>query len=79
MPIFTISTARRSKNATCEYEAEAKEGKIIGKEVEAIELWKKMLKMIFETGHPWITFKDPCNLRSPQDPLRCNSQLEPLH
>ncbi|MCH1408139.1 MAG: ribonucleoside-diphosphate reductase subunit alpha, partial [Verrucomicrobiales bacterium] len=50
-----------------QYEAEAKEGKIIGKEVEAIELWKKMLKAIFETGHPWITFKDPCNLRSPQD------------
>jgi len=33
----------------------------------AIELWKKMLGMIFETGHPWITFKDPCNVRSPQD------------
>jgi ribonucleoside-diphosphate reductase alpha chain len=50
-----------------QYEAEAKEGKIVGKEIEAIELWKKMLKAIFETGHPWITFKDPCNLRSPQD------------
>jgi ribonucleotide reductase alpha subunit len=35
--------------------------------VPAIELWKSMLKMLFETGHPWITFKDPCNLRSPQD------------
>jgi ribonucleoside-diphosphate reductase alpha chain len=33
----------------------------------AIELWKQMLKMLFETGHPWITFKDPCNVRSPQD------------
>ena len=33
----------------------------------AIELWKHMLKMLFETGHPWITFKDPCNVRSPQD------------
>ncbi|MEM6911094.1 MAG: ribonucleoside-diphosphate reductase subunit alpha [Verrucomicrobiota bacterium] len=50
-----------------EYEAMAKEGKIWGKEVPAIELWKKMLKSIFETGHPWITFKDPCNVRSPQD------------
>lgn len=50
-----------------QYEADAKEGKIVGKEVPAIELWKKMLKAIFETGHPWITFKDPCNLRSPQD------------
>src|SRR5262245_66649271 len=45
----------------------AKRGEIFGKEVPAIELWKQMLKALFETGHPWITFKDPCNLRSPQD------------
>ena len=50
-----------------EYETLAAEGKIYGKTIEAIELWKLMLKAIFETGHPWITFKDPCNLRSPQD------------
>ncbi|MDG1670930.1 MAG: ribonucleoside-diphosphate reductase subunit alpha, partial [Akkermansiaceae bacterium] len=50
-----------------EYEAMAEEGKIWSRKVEAIDLWKRMLKMIFETGHPWITFKDPCNLRSPQD------------
>jgi ribonucleoside-diphosphate reductase alpha chain len=50
-----------------EYEALAAEGKIWSRVVPAIELWKKMLKMLFETGHPWITFKDPCNLRSPQD------------
>jgi ribonucleoside-diphosphate reductase alpha chain len=50
-----------------EYEALAKTGKIFGKEIEAVDLWKKMLKSIFETGHPWITFKDPCNVRSPQD------------
>jgi ribonucleoside-diphosphate reductase alpha chain len=50
-----------------EYEKMAEEGKIWSRQVEAIELWKRMLKMIFETGHPWITFKDPCNLRSPQD------------
>ena len=49
------------------YEAQAKAGKIFGKEIPAIELWKKMLSMLFETGHPWITFKDPCNVRSPQD------------
>ena len=49
------------------YEKEAEEGKIFGRKVEALALWKKMLKMLFETGHPWITFKDPCNLRSPQD------------
>ena len=49
------------------YEARAKKGEIFGKEVTALDLWKKMLGMIFETGHPWITFKDPCNVRSPQD------------
>ncbi len=50
-----------------EYEALAEKGKIQGQKVEALELWKKMLSMIFETGHPWITFKDACNIRSPQD------------
>ncbi len=50
-----------------EYEAKAERGEIFGKKLPAIELWKGMLKMIFETGHPWITFKDPCNVRSPQD------------
>ncbi|MGV3659610.1 MAG: ribonucleoside-diphosphate reductase subunit alpha [Prosthecobacter sp.] len=50
-----------------QYEALAKSGKIFGKEIPAIDLWKLMLKAIFETGHPWITFKDPCNVRSPQD------------
>lgn len=49
------------------YEAKAKAGEIKGREIAAIDLWKSMLKMIFETGHPWITFKDPCNVRSPQD------------
>jgi ribonucleoside-diphosphate reductase alpha chain len=34
--------------------------------VPALDLWRKMLSMLFETGHPWITFKDPCNIRSPQ-------------
>jgi ribonucleoside-diphosphate reductase alpha chain len=50
-----------------QYEEMARRGEIFGREVPAIELWKQMLKMIFETGHPWITFKDPCNIRSPQD------------
>lgn len=49
------------------YEEEAKAGKIWSRQIPAIDLWKSMLKMIFETGHPWITFKDPCNVRSPQD------------
>ncbi len=50
-----------------QYEAQAAEGKIWSRVIPAIELWKSMLKMVFETGHPWITFKDPCNVRSPQD------------
>ncbi|MEN9813176.1 MAG: hypothetical protein RL479_1862 [Verrucomicrobiota bacterium] len=50
-----------------EYERLAEEGRIHGQRIEALELWKKMLSMLFETGHPWITFKDACNLRSPQD------------
>ncbi len=36
------------------------------KTLSAVKLWRKMLSMLFETGHPWLTFKDPCNLRSPQ-------------
>ena len=51
----------------CEYETLAAEGKIWSRQMPALELWKGMLKMVFETGHPWITFKDPCNVRSPQD------------
>ncbi|MBL9185834.1 MAG: ribonucleoside-diphosphate reductase subunit alpha, partial [Opitutaceae bacterium] len=50
-----------------QYEALAEAGKIQGQKIEALELWKKMLSMLFETGHPWITFKDACNIRSPQD------------
>lgn len=51
-----------------EYEKLAEEGKIkLHKKVEALTLWRKMLSMLFETGHPWITFKDPSNIRSPQD------------
>ncbi len=50
-----------------EYEALAAEGKMDQhKTLAAKDLWRKMLTMLFETGHPWITFKDACNLRSPQ-------------
>ncbi len=50
-----------------EYEEKAKKGKMNQfKSIPAKELWRKMLTMLFETGHPWITFKDSCNLRSPQ-------------
>jgi ribonucleoside-diphosphate reductase alpha chain len=49
------------------YEAKAARGEMrVFKQVRATDLWRKMLTMLFETGHPWITFKDPCNLRSPQ-------------
>jgi len=49
------------------YEAKAKSGEIKpSKTVQATDMWRKMLTMLFETGHPWITFKDPCNVRSPQ-------------
>jgi ribonucleoside-diphosphate reductase alpha chain len=52
----------------CEYEAQACEGKItLFKVVSARELWRKMLTRLFETGYPWVTFKDPSNIRSPQD------------
>ena len=49
------------------YEARASAGEIKSfKKIPAVQLWRKMLTMLFETGHPWITFKDACNLRSPQ-------------
>ncbi|EDY20823.1 ribonucleoside-diphosphate reductase, alpha subunit [Chthoniobacter flavus Ellin428] len=50
-----------------QYEALAAEGKLWSRKVRVLALWKRMLEMLFETGHPWMTFKDPCNLRSPQD------------
>jgi len=51
-----------------EYEKMAELGEIkLFKRIEALTLWRKMLSMLFETGHPWITFKDPSNVRSPQD------------
>jgi ribonucleoside-diphosphate reductase alpha chain len=50
-----------------QYEEKAQRGEIKNfKKIPALTLWRKMLSMLFETGHPWITFKDPCNLRSPQ-------------
>ena len=50
-----------------EYEKKAEKGDIkLFKKVKAKDLWRKVLSMLFETGHPWVTFKDPCNIRSPQ-------------
>ncbi len=49
------------------YEALVESGRLAGRKVRVLALWKRMLEALFETGHPWITFKDPCNVRSPQD------------
>ncbi|RMH63916.1 MAG: ribonucleoside-diphosphate reductase subunit alpha [Bacteroidetes bacterium] len=49
------------------YERLVDEGRLWGHRIQALDLWKQMLRMLFETGHPWMTFKDPCNVRSPQD------------
>ncbi len=51
-----------------EYEQKVEQGTIkLFKKIPAKQLWRKMLSRLFETGHPWITFKDACNIRSPQD------------
>ncbi len=53
--------------AYVEYERRTTTGELkLFKRVPALTIWRKMLTMLFETGHPWITFKDPCNIRSPQ-------------
>ena len=58
---------RAFAEAYTEYERKADRGEIkVFKRIPALQLWRKMLSMLFETGHPWITFKDPCNIRSPQ-------------
>ena len=55
------------EEAYLRYEDRAARGELkLFKKVPAVQLWRKVLSMLFETGHPWITFKDPCNLRSPQ-------------
>jgi ribonucleoside-diphosphate reductase alpha chain len=59
---------RKFEQRYVEYEAMAERGEIkLFKKVSATALWRKMLTMLFETGHPWMTFKDTCNIRSPQD------------
>ncbi len=55
------------ESAYVQYEEKAARGEIkLFRKVPAVQMWRKMLTMLFETGHPWITFKDPCNIRSPQ-------------
>ncbi len=50
-----------------EYEGQFAAGQLHGRQVRILALWKKMIEALFETGHPWLTWKDPANLRSPQD------------
>ncbi|MES1945281.1 ribonucleotide-diphosphate reductase subunit alpha [Salinisphaera sp. PC39] len=60
-------TGKAFEEAYERYEAKVEAGEIKNaKQVSAVGLWRKMLSLLFETGHPWFTFKDPCNLRSPQ-------------
>jgi len=55
------------ENAYVRYEDKVARGELkLHKKIPAVQLWRKMLSMLFETGHPWITFKDACNVRSPQ-------------
>ncbi|HKE41783.1 MAG TPA: ribonucleoside-diphosphate reductase subunit alpha [Casimicrobiaceae bacterium] len=58
---------RKFEEAYTRYEEQAARGELkLFKKIPAVQLWRKMLSMLFETGHPWITFKDACNVRSPQ-------------
>jgi ribonucleoside-diphosphate reductase alpha chain len=58
---------RAFEEAYLRYEDKVARGELkLYKKIPAVQLWRKMLSMLFETGHPWITFKDPCNIRSPQ-------------
>ena len=60
-------TGLKFKERYLHYEAEAAAGRIkVFKPIMALDLWRRMLTMLYETGHPWITFKDACNVRSPQ-------------
>lgn len=60
-------TGKAFEKRYAHYEKMAAEKQIrLFKTIQAKDLWRKMLSMLFETGHPWLTFKDPCNIRSPQ-------------
>jgi ribonucleoside-diphosphate reductase alpha chain len=67
VPDLHETYGRRFEDLYLKYEGMVEEGRLYGHKIEALDLWKKLLSMIFETGHPWITFKDACNVRSPQD------------
>ena len=66
-PDLHDKTGKAFEDAYTRYEQKAARGEVkLFKKIAAQSLWRKMLSMLFETGHPWITFKDACNLRSPQ-------------
>ncbi len=67
-PTLTETYGATFEKNYIQYEKDADEGKIkLFKHIKARELWRKMVTMLYETGHPWITWKDPSNIRSPQD------------
>ena len=67
VPDLHDNWGRNFEEAYTAYEAKAARGDMkLFKKIPALQLWRKMLSMLFETGHPWITFKDACNVRSPQ-------------
>ena len=66
-PDLHEKTGKAFEEAYARYEEKAARGELkLFRKLPALSLWRKMLSMLFETGHPWITFKDACNLRSPQ-------------
>ena len=67
VPDLHEKVGKAFEKAYIDYERKAQNGELkLFKRIPALSLWRKMLTMLFETGHPWITFKDPCNIRSPQ-------------
>ncbi len=65
---LTETYGKKFEELYVKYEEMASRGEIrLFRQLKARDIWKKMLGMLFETGHPWITFKDPSNIRSPQD------------
>jgi ribonucleoside-diphosphate reductase alpha chain len=67
VPELHDKVGKEFEQAYLRYEDKVARGELkLHKKIPAVHLWRKMLSMLFETGHPWITFKDPCNLRSPQ-------------
>ncbi|MDH4093637.1 MAG: ribonucleoside-diphosphate reductase subunit alpha [Betaproteobacteria bacterium] len=67
VPELHDKVGKAFEEAYLRYEDKVARGELkLYKRLPAVQLWRKMLSMLFETGHPWITFKDPCNLRSPQ-------------